>query len=122
LEELREKGEVHGSYVEIVWSGPNEATRAIAGETACGGTCAMVMGGFDVIGASRRFAGLLQELGLAEWSGKLIDAMRGASTGGELVMAVRWLLQELERSGAVLPDDAEQLMRKIVQEIDATGW
>jgi hypothetical protein len=78
--------------------------------------------GFDLIGAARRCAARLWELGLADWSQKLTDAVDGASTGGELVMAVRWHLQELERSRIALPDDVRQLVREIIREVDKTGW
>jgi hypothetical protein len=82
----------------------------------------MVMGGLDVVDAARRCAGRLQDLGLTGWSQSLVEAVESASTGGELVMAVRWQLQQLERSGEHLPEDVRHLLREILQEINRTGW
>jgi hypothetical protein len=56
------------------------------------------------------------------WSQKLVDAMEAAGTGGELVMAVRWHLRQLIRSGEPLPHDVEQTAEEIIREIDKTGW
>lgn len=80
------------------------------------------MAKFDVIAATRDCAAYLHKLGLADWSSKLLNALDSASTGGELVMAVRWHLQQLESLDKELPDDVLQLSRRIVQEINSTGW
>jgi len=56
------------------------------------------------------------------WSQKLAEALDAASTGGELVMAVRWHLRGLERSGEKLPEDIRLQVQSIVQEINSTGW
>ncbi|HYV66026.1 MAG TPA: hypothetical protein VE964_07265 [Myxococcales bacterium] len=77
---------------------------------------------FDLIAATQRLVTRLQELGMIGWSQKLAEALDAASTGGELVMAVRWHLRELERSGEELPEDVRHQVRMIVQEINSTGW
>ena len=80
------------------------------------------MAGLDVVAATRRCAARLQELGLTGWSQRLVEAVEAASTGGELVMAVRWHLKELVRSGEQIPEDVRRLIREIVREINKTGW
>ena len=80
------------------------------------------MAQFDVVLETRRCAALLAQGGLLDWSRKLVDAIESAATGGELVMAVRWTLTELRKSGEPIPLDVSSLADRIVDEISRTGW
>jgi len=82
----------------------------------------MKMSDLDIVEATRRCADRLTASGLLDWGQKLRSAIDQASTGGELVMGVRWILQSLQRSGATLPDDVADLVLEIVKAIDDTGW
>lgn len=81
------------------------------------------MASLDIVTAARHCATQLGGLGLVEWSQRLLDAIQSASTGGELVMSLRWNLQELEKScGKDLPARLRQLIQDIIKEINKTGW
>jgi len=78
--------------------------------------------GYDYITTTRRCAARLRELGLVEWDRKLNECLDSASTGGELVMGVRWELRRLLGAGERLPEDVEKSIAEIIREIDETGW
>jgi len=80
------------------------------------------MKGYDYISATRRCAARVREIGLLDWSKRLLDRLDHSSTGGELVTGVRRELKTLLQSGNALPDDLKQLIAEILREIDETGW
>ncbi|HXB60947.1 MAG TPA: hypothetical protein VNU95_15345 [Candidatus Acidoferrales bacterium] len=68
----------------------------------------------------RAFAKQLEDVGLAAWALRLTDAISSGSTGGEILMAIRWNLQELLRAQS-LPTGLVEQAEKFIQEIGATG-
>jgi len=76
--------------------------------------------GADIVQAARRCATRLDALGHRSWSQKITDAIDAASTGGELVMALRWQLQSLQREGLELPKDVDAEVMEILRAIEAT--
>jgi hypothetical protein len=66
-------------------------------------------------------AQLLESVNLSAWAIRLVDAVDGASTGGEIMMAVRWDLQELMRVEKQLPDKIRLTCQRLVREIGTTG-
>jgi hypothetical protein len=75
----------------------------------------------DVVEATRNCASELAKLGLTDWSEKLEEAIGSGSTGGEIVMAIRWNLREL-RNSAELPENVNRQIEEILYAIDGTGW
>jgi len=78
--------------------------------------------GLDIVQAARLCARRLDELGHRSWSVRIADAIEAASTGGELVMALRWQLQSLQREALGLPKDVDEQVTEILRVIGATGW
>lgn len=80
------------------------------------------MSNYDIVKEAQHCAQQLQEAGIPEWSRRILDAIEAGATGGEIVMALRWNLQELEKSSVALPAQIKQSVRQIIQEINKTGW
>jgi hypothetical protein len=73
---------------------------------------------FDEI---RDLAKLLEANNQPAWAKRLIDSLEGGSTGGEVLMAVRWNLQELLRTEIKLPEAIKSACQRSIREIDASG-
>jgi hypothetical protein len=77
---------------------------------------------YDVLAGIRLCAAKLEAAGLAEEGERLLQEMAAAATGGELVMGVRGELKRLIAGGKPLPREVDELARKLISEINATGW
>ena len=77
---------------------------------------------FDVIEAARQLADHLAQSGDDTWAQRIRDAIDNASTGGELVMALRWTLGELVAAKPDLPGPLKQDVARILADIAGTGW
>lgn len=76
----------------------------------------------DYIGLTNDLIAKLRTEGLPEWADVLYLDMRSASTGGELVMAVRDDLRKLLDTKPALRSETIELAQRIIRVIDATGW
>jgi hypothetical protein len=74
----------------------------------------------DLYTRVRKFANELVSLGLNVWALKLINSIEGGSTSGEILMAIRWNLQELLRA-ETLSDLLQQQAKGFIKEVDETG-
>jgi hypothetical protein len=75
------------------------------------------MGNPDYYGEARSIATKLFERGEFDWSERIEDAISGGSTATEILMRVRFCLQELLDSG--LPDgEEERASRELVAQLD----
>jgi hypothetical protein len=74
----------------------------------------------DLYTSIRKFANELISLDLNDWALKLINSIEGGSTSGEILMAIRWNLQELLRTES-LSDSLQQQAKGFINEIDSTG-
>lgn len=80
------------------------------------------MNNSKIIDDARSCAEQLKTAGLSDWEKKIVNAIESGSTGGEIVMALKWNLQELLKLQTNLPAPTRELAQKIVYEINATGW
>lgn len=69
----------------------------------------------------REFTGQLETAGFSAWASKLTDAIDAGSTGSEILMAVRWNLQELLRNEVDLPSALKLQAEGFIQEITSSG-
>ncbi|HEV2327618.1 MAG TPA: hypothetical protein VGY56_02390 [Verrucomicrobiae bacterium] len=69
----------------------------------------------------REFAESLSAIGLSEWTLRLTNAIKAGSTGGEILMALRWNLQELLQNEPLLTGSLKQQAEDFIKEITATG-
>lgn len=76
----------------------------------------------DYIGLTTDLIAKLRTEGLPEWAEVLDQDMSSASTGGELVMAVRDDLRKLLDTKPALRSETIELAQRIIRVIDATGW
>jgi len=68
------------------------------------------MNNFDFYKRADEIRNKLSSIGLSEWTEQINDAISGGSMAGEILMALRWIFQELKRSGA---DLSESLLSQI---------
>ena len=52
---------------------------------------------YDIYEAARHIVQELTEQGMSIWADRIEDAIASGSTGTEILMAVRWNLQELQK-------------------------
>lgn len=69
----------------------------------------------------RVFAAGLETIGMPVWKSRLIDAIEGGSTGGEILMAIRWNLQESLHEEKELPVTIRQRAEELIPAITSTG-
>ncbi len=72
---------------------------------------------YDHYEVARRIAASLQSEGFSEASQSLLDAMACGSTGTEIVMALRWNLEQLLKADG-LRDDTRILMKELRDELN----
>lgn len=64
----------------------------------------------DYHAEGRDIAARLRQQGLTAEAQSLVDAIEGGSTGTEILMALRWHLDRIEKGGAVKDTDTQRLM------------
>lgn len=77
---------------------------------------------FDISAAARECADRLADSGYVARAHQLRDAVDGASTGGELVMALRWHLKVILRDEEGISESLRDQIHRIINAIDGTGW
>ena len=74
----------------------------------------------DIYSRTDSIRGRLGSLGYPRWSQKLSDAVAGGATSGEILMAVRWHLQELRKATSDLPADLRSDIAEVLRLIRQT--
>jgi hypothetical protein len=74
----------------------------------------------DLFTRVKQFAAELTRLGLNDWALRLINSIEEGSTSGEILMAIRWNLQELLRN-ETLSELLQQQAKRFIEEVDETG-
>jgi len=73
---------------------------------------------FAVYAEAERLAGALTAAGNDDWAGRLTEAIAAGSTSGEILMALRYQLEALERDrsiGADLRSEAKRVRRQVAR-------
>jgi hypothetical protein len=58
--------------------------------------------------------------GLEEESRRIIEAIEGGSTGGEILMALRWNIEEIIKANSEIEVELRKRMEKIIKGISIT--
>ena len=66
---------------------------------------------------ARDIAARLEQEGLTAEAASLVDAIEGGSTGTEILMALRWHLDRIDKSGAVKDPETRRLIVDLGQAI-----
>ena len=71
----------------------------------------------DYYADARDIATLLQQAGLVSEAATLVDAIEGGSTGTEILMALRWHLDRIEKVASVIDAQTRRRMVDLSQAI-----
>jgi hypothetical protein len=67
---------------------------------------------------AKTLAQTLRARNMDDWSLKIDDIVTGGSTSTEILMGLRWVIQELLNGSTPLDPDAEALARSLIREVN----
>jgi hypothetical protein len=73
---------------------------------------------YDYHSVAFEIAQNLRKQGQAEWAAKLEEAIQFGSTGTEILMALRWHLQQFKLQGEKCTPETEYLIEELLRELD----
>ncbi len=73
---------------------------------------------YDIYKDARRIAQELTVRGISVWADRIEDAIASGSTGTEILMALQWNLQELQKSSII---ESQGISRDVANLIDEIG-
>lgn len=79
------------------------------------------MSAYDYYNAARTIAGRLSATGLPEWPKRIEASITTGGSSGEILMAIRWNLQELLKARLELPIELTESVQDLVARINSSG-
>ena len=79
------------------------------------------MSAYDYYDAARTIASRLSARGLAEWAERIEVSIAAGGSSGEILMRIRWNLQELLNTRADLSIGLKESIQDLVTRINSSG-
>ncbi len=77
------------------------------------------MNAYDSHAAAHRIAAKLKDEGWPDWGMKIMDAMKYSATGTEILMKLRWTIQQFLKEAATCQPETLHMMQELLQKTDS---